>query len=337
MSARLDDRWHYHDLRAVILENRELRVVVLPEAGGKIFSLVHKRSDTELLWHHPRIPPQRVPYGAPFDNTFPGGWDELFPTAEACTFRGEQVPDHGELWSLPWTCNSVPTDNGSVCLYTSILSPLFPIRFERWLRLEADLPYLRIRYRVTNLSAQPQDLIWGIHPLLAISPDHRLDLPACKMLVDHASSRDLGVPGQSYDWPHLPTPQGHNDMRYLPAVTATSFAGHYATQSTGNWFALTDTKKEIGLALVYPAEVFKALWLWQSYGGWRDLYHIAVEPWVGYPVCLKDAVRAGRHKTLKASETVAYDVVVNVFSGVDKVSSIAEEDGYFIPVPGERL
>lgn len=331
MSARLDDRWHYHDLRAIILENRELRVVVLPEAGAKIFSLFHKRSDTEFLWHHPRIPPQRVPYGAPFDNTFPGGWDELFPTAEACTFRGEQVPDHGELWSLPWTWHSVPTADGSVCLYTSVLSPLFPIRFERWLHLEADLPYLRLSYRVTNLSAQPQDLIWGIHPLLAISPDHRLDLPSCDLLVDHASSEELGVSGQTYNWPYLPTRQGTHDMRYLPASTTNSFAGHYATKLEGNWFALTDSAKKIGLAFAYPADVFKALWLWQSYGGWRNLYHLAVEPWVGYPVQLERAVKAGRHRTFTAFESVAYDVTVTVYSGVKGVAGISESGGYLIP------
>lgn len=331
MAARLDDTWHYHGLRAVILENRELRAVVLPEAGAKLFSLVHKKSDTELLWHHPRIPPRRVHYGAAFDDTFCGGWDELFPTAEACEFRGERVPDHGELWALPWTWQSVPTTDDSACLYTSVLSPIFPVRFERWLNLEAALPYLRASYRLTNLSTRPLDLIWGIHPLLAISSDHRLDLPPCTMLVDHASSSDLGVQGQQYAWPHLPTTRGHKDMRYVPGETSQSFAGHYATEITENWFALTDTKKEVGLALIYPADVFKALWLWQSYGGWRGLYHLAVEPWVGYPVNLAQAVATGRHKTLPALGSVAYEVAVAVYSGVQSVDRVTHKGGYYVP------
>lgn len=337
VSARLDDRWHLHGLRAVVLENRELRVVVLPEAGARIFSLVHKRSDTDLLWHHPRIPPRRTPYGAPFDNTFSGGWDELFPTAEACEFRGEAVPDHGELWALPWAWREVPTADGSACLYTSVHSPLFPVRFERWLHLEANLPYLRAKYRVTNISAHALDLIWGIHPLLAISPAHRLDLPPCELLVDHASGDHLGRPGQRYGWPHLPTQEGLHDMRLVPAAEDHSFAGHYATNTSGNWFALTDTEARVGIAFVYPPEVFRALWLWGSFGGWRGLYHLAVEPWVGFPVNLKLAVEAGRGRTVAGLETVSYEVAVTTYEGLSGVGGVAATAGRFSPVPSDSL
>ena len=34
---------------------------------------------------------------------YAGGWRELFPSVnEACTFRGERIPFHGEVASLPW-------------------------------------------------------------------------------------------------------------------------------------------------------------------------------------------------------------------------------------------
>ena len=85
----------------------------------------------------------------------------------------------------------------------------------------------------------------------------------------------------------------------MPGAEAHGFAGHYAVQPAGNWFALTDTAKEVGVAFVYPPEVFKALWLWGSYGGWRGLYHLAVEPWVGWPVNLERAVAAGRAAFLR--------------------------------------
>ena len=120
-------------------------------------------------------------------------------------------------------------------------------------------------------------------------------------------------------------------MRYVPGETSQSFAGHYATEITENWFALTDTKKEVGLALIYPADVFKALWLWQSYGGWRGLYHLAVEPWVGYPVNLAQAVATGRHKTLPALGSVAYEVAVAVYSGVQSVDRVTHKGGYYVP------
>ncbi|HKV68834.1 MAG TPA: hypothetical protein VJN72_12165, partial [Gaiellales bacterium] len=79
MGARIDDRWHYHGLRTVRLENARLAVDVLPELGGKILRLIDKRGDRDLLWHSPRVEPHRAELHANFDDHWPGGWDEAFP------------------------------------------------------------------------------------------------------------------------------------------------------------------------------------------------------------------------------------------------------------------
>ena len=54
-----DKRWSLRGIPAVLLEGRYLRVTVLPELGGKIYSIVSKADDTELLWHNPRLDPRR--------------------------------------------------------------------------------------------------------------------------------------------------------------------------------------------------------------------------------------------------------------------------------------
>jgi hypothetical protein len=71
-----DKRWSLCGIPAVLLEGRYLRVTVLPELGGKIYSIVSKADDTELLWHNPRLDPRLPPFGANFDNYFTGGWDQ---------------------------------------------------------------------------------------------------------------------------------------------------------------------------------------------------------------------------------------------------------------------
>ena len=270
MPARIDPYWEYHGVRAVVLENRQLRVVVLPETGGRIYSLVHKPSDTEFLWHNPRVRPRPVPFGSSFDDNLVGGWDDLLPTVDACTYNGEALPDHGELWGLAWDWQVTPNADGSACLYTSVTAPITPVKLERWLTVADDQPELRVRYRLTNLAAQPVDLLCGMHPMFALSPAHRLDLPPSRMLVELASSERFGQAGQGYDWPHLPTANGVVDMRPMPLPRITAFAGHYVVESSAPWFALTDQAQQVGVAVVYPAEVFKALWLWMSFGGWRN-------------------------------------------------------------------
>src|SRR5215216_347826 len=212
MAARLDAHWQYNGLRALVLDNPQLQVTLFPETGGRVYNLIHKPSDTNLLWHHPRTLPRLIPYGSVFDDTWPGGWDEVLPSTEAAEYRGEKLPNMGELWALPWDWDEVKTDDGSACVYTGVSTPILPLRFERWLRLDAEQPVIHLHYRLTNLGLTPLDLIWGIHPIFAITPNHHIDLPPSKGIIGHSSGATLGVAGQEYVWPHLPTPDGMHDM-----------------------------------------------------------------------------------------------------------------------------
>jgi galactose mutarotase-like enzyme len=311
-------------LQSVVLSNASLELTVLPEVGAHIHSIVHKPSQTEFLWHHPRNKPHLHQVNEKFDDVFSGGWDELFPTCDACTVQGTSFPDHGELWSTPWDWAIEPFSKDTTCLFTGVTAKTVPVRFERRLVLDAQQPQCHVYYRVQNLSPDTLKLIWGIHPLFQISKHHRMDLPPGKIKVDLTSTDLLGTVGQGYDWPLLPTPTRLVDMRHLPGPEVSAFAGHYCTEPSKNWFALTDTKKQVGIALVYPRDIFRSLWLWQSYGGWRGLYHLAIEPWVGYPVKLDEAIQAGHHLTLSGEQTLEYKVSVLAYTGLIKVGNVTE-------------
>jgi hypothetical protein len=73
-------------LRAVVLENKSLRVVVLPEAGAKVLQIRYKPLAADLLWNNPSLPPSRQPLHASYDDTWSGGWDELFPNDEGGSY-----------------------------------------------------------------------------------------------------------------------------------------------------------------------------------------------------------------------------------------------------------
>jgi hypothetical protein len=319
MAARLDSRWHYNGLRAVVLDNPALQITVLPETGARVYSILHKPSDTQLLWHHPRNLPRNIPYGSNFDDTWPGGWDEILPSTEAAEYRGEKLPGMGELWALPWDWEEIRTGDGSACLYTGVSAAILPLRFERWLRLDAEQPVIHLRYRLTNLDLTPLDLIWGIHPVFAITPHHRIDLPPCTGLVGQSSGESLGEPGQTYDWPLL---SPSHDISRVQPFDANVFGGHYATNLDGNWFALTDTIRKIGVGMVFPTDIFPVLWMWQVYGGWRGLYQLAIEPWVGHPVRLEQALAAGTTRRLLPGQPLDYEAAMLVYTGHASVSDI---------------
>ncbi len=329
MSARLVLGWSVAGFDAWILENRALRVTVVPELGGKVLELVDKVADRDLLWHNPRTPPRRAPFGAHFDDWWSGGWDEIFPTGDVAQLHDEPLPYMGELWSVPWAASEDAAPPGAAAMVMTGLGTIAPARLERRLELRGDEPVLRASYRLTNLDLRPLPYLWGIHPTLSISPAYRIDLPAGDMLIGVSSDPFLGSPGDRYRWPTLPSPgpgRPGRDVREVPGREAAVFGGHWATQLDAGWAALTDTRTGRGLAIAFPVDVFPVLWMWQVFGGWRGHYHLALEPWTGRPMQLDEAIRSGAASTLDPGGSRTAEVAFVVYGDRTSVTAV-EVDG----------
>src|SRR5260370_21324127 len=70
---RVSSDWSYRGLRVVTLENRFLRLTILPEAGAKIWQITYKPFDVDLLWNNPRIGPSCLPPNSRYDDVWSGG------------------------------------------------------------------------------------------------------------------------------------------------------------------------------------------------------------------------------------------------------------------------
>jgi galactose mutarotase-like enzyme len=331
LSARVVDGWSVGGVPAVILENAALKIVVLPELGGHVLELVDKEADRNLLWSNLRTPPRRAPYGANFDDWWSGGWDEIFPTGDCAELNGEMLPYMGELWSVPWVA-SAGANGARAWIETSSSGTIAPARLERTLELRADEPVLRASYRLTNLDVRPLSFLWGIHPCFAVTPSHRMDVPAERMLVGVSSGPEMGEVGSCYTWPNQPDATSNGttrDARLILPRTAAVYGGHWATDLKAGWLALTDSASQRGLAMVFSREVFPYAWLWQVYGGWRGHQHLCMEPWTGYPMQLEQAAEAGRARTLAPGESLEAEVAFVLYGGLESVTAVERENGGF--------
>lgn len=319
-SATIDTNWTYHGFRAVVLENRHLRAVVLPELGAKVWSLVDKAADRETLWHNPRVPPRPVHYGATYDDWFCGGWDELFPNDAPTTAGGEPYPDHGELWSMPFAWD-VTSEDGAVTLRMGRAGVATNTRVEKRITLRADEPLLRFGYRLSNDGPRPLDYLWKLHPALRVTPSSRIDLPAGRVLVDEGFRDRLAA--DSFSWPHAPGVDGGTvDMRQVPPQEAATCDFYYAVELDAGWCALTDSAARAGFGLVFDPAVFRSVWVFGAYGGWRGLYTTILEPCTGYPYRLEDAIAQGTASRLAAGETLTTEVTAVLYRGVEQVTRI---------------
>ena len=97
------------DVDAVILESEALRLAIVPEHGAKMASLVHKVTGRECFFQMPGEKFRKGTYAGPYPDGEMSGFDEMFPTITECfcdvePWAGVKMPDHGEVWSLPWKC-----------------------------------------------------------------------------------------------------------------------------------------------------------------------------------------------------------------------------------------
>jgi len=331
MGARILTDWRYRGVQAVVMENEHLRIDVFPEAGAKIYNFIHKASDHNFMWHHPRIDLAPVSLGLPYDDHFSGGWDELFPNDAPGEFQGNFLPDHGELWCRPWDFEVVKNDPDEVVLYLRHRGAVTSTIMEKWLTLRSGECKLRFRHRITNFGKSPLDFLWKLHPAMAVTERHRVDVPGKRgEFVGPGWSR-LENADPVFAWPEARNPKGERaDLRFvLPAVSGKrDFV--YVSELTDGWCALTDTDRALGFALMFPKEIFPYVWLFMPAGGWRDIHTVILEPCTAYPKDLDLALRKGSISYLDPGGVLECEVTALVYTGVDSVGEI-DPDGRVTP------
>jgi Domain of unknown function (DUF5107) len=321
MRARLDLDWSVRGFGAAILENEILRVTVLPELGGKIYQLVYKPADRDLLYHHPRVEIRRPVFGVNVDDWWTGGIEDAIPTGYPCAFRGEQLPYLGEVWSMPWTLER----DGEASIRLGREGVITPFRIERRMEVRNAEPFVRVEHTITNLAEEPLPMLWGIHPALPIGPATHVQVPARTGVVADGGrlGREMSAPGSRYDWPRPelvdlgPTASGRWDL-------------HYATDLLDGWLTVRDDVWGVGFGMTFPQETMRAVWLWLVDGGWRGLRCLTLEPWLGYPARLDQAFERGLARVFKPGERLVVNTRFIAFRSDGPIAGFAE-DGRPIP------
>ena len=323
----IDDRWTFLSHKAVILENRILRIVVLPGLGGRIWSVVYKPLDREIVWHNPRIAPQNAQFGSAFDNFWCGGWEEMFPTAAPSTINGEAFPDHGEIWSLPWVTR---TEEGtdSVTLRLTCQTPISGVAVEKALTLQRDKSSFKLSYRIENLSPVEIPFLFALHPAMAVSDGDRIDLPDMLFEVDPSYPGTLAGVVSPFRWPLARREGPGTDLRWIRPASSKEIYFLYGHGHQEGWVAITDPASRFSAGFTFSPETFRACWLFASYGGWRGYHALLVEPCTSYPQQLEDSIQQGRASTLAPGAELQTTITFLAQEGLSSVGGLSE-DGLF--------
>ncbi|MET1005903.1 MAG: hypothetical protein ABWX96_10155 [Propionibacteriaceae bacterium] len=312
--ARFSTEWSIAGQQAVVLENSAVRIVALPGLGGKILSLVDKRADAELLWRNSRVPLRPASLGSSYDDQFIGGWDELFPNDLPEELAGEPVPDHGELWAVPWSA-SVGSTGHAAWLELRVTGTVTGTEVVKRVSLGSE-PELTVDYRITNAGRLDQPFLWKSHVAVALHPDTVVDMAAGEVLVDEFGSPRARPESGIFPWPWVEADGTRHDLRTLPDTTERGVSEFLlATSMDRGECAVTHPAEGTGLRLTWDHHELPSCWLFASYGGgWRGLDVLVLEPCTGYPLSVAEGVRTGTHQVLRAGATKSWQLTAQLGS-----------------------
>jgi len=272
------------------------------------------------------MPPRHAHYGATYDNWFSGGWDEVFPNDYPVTIDGEPYPDHGEVWSLPMTWELLEATDAVVSVALEHRGIAIPTRFRKILTLRFDEPSLRLRYEIANEGRQPLKAHWKTHPALPLAAGARLHLPVGRVVVDEDFGEAFAQP--HFSWPYAPPRDGEDqDMRRLPDPDAGDTWFFYGVELRAGYCAVSYPGEGVGFGVSFDPKVLTSVWVFGTFGGWRTLSTIILEPCTGYPARLDRAIEQGTVMTLEPGSTFSTAVVASILDGEEEIAAFEDQGG----------
>ncbi|MGV8907777.1 MAG: hypothetical protein ACOH1Y_02250 [Propionicimonas sp.] len=314
--AQIITGWSWRGLEALILANDQLRVVMLPQLGGRIWEITHQASGRQLLWHNPRMPAAPVAFGAGYDDNFLGGWDELFPNDLPEELAGEPYPDHGEVWSVPWSWEVLPGPDAAVRL--SVTTRISGCALTRIVRLAPASAAIEVELSITNGSGGALPMLHKQHLAVDLPPGSRIDLPAGMVEIGDFGRPRAGSAGDRFAWPV----GAGVDFSASPEADGSVSELLFASDLADGWCACTDPSG-VGIGLVFDRRTYPSVWTFASWGGWRNHRVAVLEPCTGVGLSVTEGLAVGRHRSLAPGETITTTLSAVVYAGLQKVLRIS--------------
>jgi len=192
-----------------------------------------------------------------------------------------------------------------------------PYELHREITVLHNEPVARFRYRLVHVGDAPFPWIWSAHPLFNVQPGTVLGLPTVTQVkVDAVHGRDDIARNDVVSWPGAIG--GRASAFVFPERGERGWAMKlFADVGASGSMALVDPRLGERLEItVAPSEV-PQVGVWINCDGWapagrRPYYNLALEPCIGAPDRLDDAMEWGLAQTLAPGEERTWAVEVRL-------------------------
>ncbi len=243
-----------HRWQAVHLENEWLRLVILPEIGGRIYIAHDKVGEYDIFYRNNVIKPALVGLAGPWVS---GGVEFNWPQ------------HHRPATFLPTDFTIERDDDGSVTVWCSDHDPFARMKGMHGIRLRPDSSKIEARVRLYNRNECRQTFLWWANVAAAVNDDYQSFFPDdVSWVADHAKRAVVSFPkarGTYYgvDYPASAAERPGADRLdwYSNIPVPTSYM---AVGSAADFFGGYDHGRAAGFIHWAPREISpgKKQWTW---------------------------------------------------------------------------
>ena len=235
------------EYQAVFLENEYLKVMILPELGGRIQRAYDKTNDYDFVYYNHVIKPALVGLAGPWIS---GGIEFNWPQ------------HHRPTTFMPTDYQLRENEDGSKTLLVNDVDQMYGTKGIAAFTLYPGKAYIEIRGQLYNRTSMPQTFLWWANPAVAVN-DHTQSIfpPDVHSVMDHGK-RDVSrfpiARGVYYKHDYS---EGVDISRYKNIPVPTSYmAEHSDYDFVGGY----DYQKEAGLLHVADHHISpgKKQWTW---------------------------------------------------------------------------
>ena len=158
----ISDQKEDKEWKAVWLENEYIKVMILPELGGRIQMAYDKIKQRHFVYYNHVIKPALVGLAGPWIS---GGIEFNWPQ------------HHRPSTYSPVDCDIVENEDGSVTVWVNEMERMFHQKGMAGFTLRPGCAYLEIQGRVSNRTPLPQTFLWWANPAVEVNDAYKSVFP----------------------------------------------------------------------------------------------------------------------------------------------------------------
>ncbi|MEP6682871.1 MAG: DUF5107 domain-containing protein [Parafilimonas sp.] len=235
------------EYEAVFIENDYLKIMVLPELGGRIQRAFDKIKNRDFVYYNQVIKPALVGLAGPWIS---GGIEFNWPQ------------HHRPSTFSPVDFTIEEFEDGSKTIWVSETELMFRTKGMAGFTLYKDKAYLEIKGRLFNSTSFPQTFLWWANPAVKVNNDYQSVFPPDVYAVFDHGKRDVSdfpiATGTYYKVNYAP---GTDISKYKNIPVPTSYM---AIQSQYNFMGCYENNTQAGMLHVADHHVSpgKKQWTW---------------------------------------------------------------------------